>query len=113
MRFGFLNHVVNPLVRAVLCSPMHRLLSGRLLLLTYVGHLSGETHRIPVAYRPLPDGKLEVRVGAPERKVWWRSLRSTASVELRLRGERVGATATAHTRGDEVRVEIERFSGDR
>ncbi len=46
----FLNCAVNPLVRAVLRSPAHRLLSGSLLLVTFLGRRSGQAYTIPVQY---------------------------------------------------------------
>ena len=105
MRFAFLNRFVNPIVAAILRSPAHGLLSRRLLLLTYTGAVSAASHTIPVAYGERDDG-LEIRVGAPEAKRWWRNLRSGAPVELRLRGRRVMATARAIESGDSVRVVV-------
>ena len=43
-------HAPNPLVRAVLRSPAHRLLSGSVLLLTYTGRRSATRYTIPVQY---------------------------------------------------------------
>ncbi len=69
---GFLNHVVNPFVRALLKSPLHPLLSRRVLLLRLTGRRSGRTIELPVGYVAAGDG-IVVTVGAPERKQWWRT----------------------------------------
>jgi hypothetical protein len=50
-RFAILNHVVNPLARRLLRSPLHGLASGRLALITYTGRHSGRRYTIPVGYR--------------------------------------------------------------
>lgn len=97
-------HAPNPLVRAVLRSPAHRLLSGRVLLLTYTGRRSGTRYTIPVEYRR--DGEaLVITVGWPERKLWWRNLREPGTpVEVRLRGEDVAMRAEAREAADGVTV---------
>lgn len=45
-----LNRVVNPLVRAPFRSPLHPLLSRRLVLLRVTGRRSGRTFELPVGY---------------------------------------------------------------
>ena len=84
---------VNPLVRIVLRSRAHRVLSGRLLLLTYRGRRSARTFEIPLRYRELGDGRLVVVALRPARKLWWRSVREPAQVTVVVRGTRVAATA--------------------
>ena len=54
--FVVLNRVVNPLVRGVLRSPAHRVLSGRLALLTVTGRRSGRTFRSPSATTGMATG---------------------------------------------------------
>jgi hypothetical protein len=51
--------MVNPIVRAVLQSPLHRLLDGALLILHIAGRKTGRRYSIPVSYVDL-DGKLIV-----------------------------------------------------
>jgi hypothetical protein len=85
-----LNTLINPLVRALLRSPLHPLLSRRLLLLRVTGRRSGRTHEVPVGYAD--DGsEILVTVGAPERKQWWRNIDHSTPVTVVLRGyERPG-----------------------
>ena len=85
---------LNPLIRAVLRSPAHRLLSRRLVLLAYRGRRTGRLHEIPLRYADLDGGRLVAVALHPERKLWWRSLVEPTPVSLVLRGERLEATAT-------------------
>ena len=96
--FAVQNRMVNPLVRGLLRSPAHGLLSRRLLLITVTGRRTGRRFTIPVGYRET-DGGIEVAVGWPGRKRWWRNLRGGAPVVVRLRGEERAGWAEAH--GDE------------
>ena len=100
-------HAPNLVVRAVLRSPAHRLLSGRVLLLTYTGRRTGEQHTIPVQY--VRDGEaLVVTVGRPERKVWWRSLREPGTrVSLMLTGRRREAIAGVRETPSAVTVRLD------
>jgi len=105
-RFAVFNHTLNPLVTALLRSPFHRALSGRLALITVTGRRSGREYTFPVGYRREGD-RVVIGVGWPERKRWWRNLRETGRVRLRLGGAVHTGLAEAH--GDErsgVRVEV-------
>jgi hypothetical protein len=65
-------HIVNPVVRGLLHSPAHRLLSGSVLLLGYTGRRSGARRELPAMYALL--GNLFVVVaGQPDTKTWWRN----------------------------------------
>jgi hypothetical protein len=77
--------LANPLVRVVLHSRAHGLLSGRLVLLTYEGHRSGRTFRIPVRYAMLGDARLVAIAVRPERKLWWRSFAEPRAATVLLR----------------------------
>jgi hypothetical protein len=78
----------NPLIAALLRSPLHRIVSRNLLLLTYVGAKSGVSRTLPLSY---------VEVGSrlylcTRSSLWWRSLRNGRTVALRLRGRHESAT---------------------
>jgi F420H(2)-dependent quinone reductase len=105
--FPVINHTLNPVVRAVLRSPAHRLASGSLVLLTVTGRRSGRRFTFPVGYRQDGD-TVTVAVGWPERKQWWRNLREEAPVGLVLRGVRRSGRAQSHgTPPGAVTVRIE------
>jgi deazaflavin-dependent oxidoreductase (nitroreductase family) len=105
--FAVINRTVNPVVRALLRSPAHGLVSGHLALITVTGRRSGRTYTFPVGYHR--DGDVvTIGIDWPDRKRWWRNLREPAPVEIRLRGVR--RTGTAQSHGDErsgVTVEIQ------
>jgi F420H(2)-dependent quinone reductase len=105
--FALVNRAVNPLVRGLLRSPAHGLVSSRLALLTVTGRRSGRTFTFPVGYRRDGD-RVTIGVDWPERKRWWRNLLDAAPVEIWLAGVRRTGTGEAH--GDEhtgVTVEIQ------
>lgn len=104
--FAVFNHTANPIVRAVLSSPLHPLLSRGLALITVTGRQSGRRYTFPVGYRQDGD-RVIVHVGWPARKRWWRNLRHGGRVEMRIRGHR--RTGRAQADGDEhsgVTVEV-------
>ena len=105
--FVIVNRAINPLVRLVLRSPAHGLLSGHLALLSVTGRRSGRTFTFPVGYDRDGD-RVTIGVDWPERKRWWRNLSEDSRVEIWLAGVRRAGTARAH--GDEhagVTVEIQ------
>jgi hypothetical protein len=104
--FAVLNRTANPVVRAVLSSPLHPLLSRNPALITVTGRQSGRRYTFPVGYRQGGD-RVIVSVGQPGRKQWWRNLIEPGQVEMRIRGARRKGQALA--RGDErtgVTVEV-------
>jgi hypothetical protein len=84
--------LANPVVRRVLRSRAHPLLSGRLLLLTYRGRRSGRTFAIPLRYAELTDGRLVAVALRPETKLWWRAFAEPAGAAVTLRGATVHVT---------------------
>jgi hypothetical protein len=72
-------------VRAVLRSPAHGLLSGRLAVLSYVGHRSGSAFRIPVRYAETRDRTFVAVAVRPDRKRWWRSFATPREAALLVR----------------------------
>lgn len=58
--------IINPALRILLRSPLHGLVSDRVMLVTYTGRRTGRQYTIPVLYREGGD-RLWVKVGQPER----------------------------------------------
>jgi hypothetical protein len=104
------NRVVNPIVRAILRSPAHPLLSRWLVLITVAGRRTGREFTIPVGYRRSGEA-LTIRVEWPERKSWWRNLRGGEHrVGLVLAGRELGGEATVEgneAQGVKVNVRID------
>jgi deazaflavin-dependent oxidoreductase (nitroreductase family) len=86
------NRVINPLVRALLRSPAHRLMSRGVLLLTYTGRRSGRRYTLPVQYARADHG-LILWPAHHDRKRWWRNLQPAAPVRVRVAGRELHGTA--------------------
>ena len=108
--FVAMNRAVNPVLRTILRSPAHRLVSGRVALITYSGRKSGRSYTIPVFYRDKGD-EVTIAVGWPERKVWWRNLTGEGGeVRLMVRGRELRGHAVATRdpgRDAVIRVRVE------
>jgi deazaflavin-dependent oxidoreductase (nitroreductase family) len=82
----------NPFLTTILRSPLHSLLSGNTLALTYTGRKSGQTYTTPVNY--VRDGS-RLLATSYRTRTWWRNLRGEVPVSLRLQGHEVKATGQA------------------
>jgi len=82
--FTISNHTANRVVKGILSSPAHGLMSDRLLILTVTGRRTGKKRTFPVAYQQDGD-RLTLHIDWPEKKVWWRNLIGGAPVTVRLR----------------------------
>jgi hypothetical protein len=89
----------NGFVEAVLTSPLHRVLSSRLVLIRYKGSRSGTEFTAPVQFADTHNG-LVVVVGEPDTKTWWRNFTTMAQVQVSVSGTWVPMTAHA-LRGNE------------
>ena len=69
-------------MKFVLRSPMHRMVSKTILLLTFTGCKSGKTFTTPVDYSQ--DGD---QVYIFTHATWWKNLIGSAPVTLRIRGQ--------------------------
>jgi F420H(2)-dependent quinone reductase len=111
MRVSFVNRYVNPVVRAILRSPAHPLLSSHLMLLTVTARRSGREFTIPVGYTRHGD-RLVVSLQWPERKRWWRNLEGGAPVAVVVRGvRRTGTGRVTRDAGGVPGVVIELDAG--
>lgn len=76
---------VNPLIVAILRSPLHGLMSTGLLLATVTGRRTGRRYTIPVGYQKDGD-RFVILVSKARRKNWWRNYIDPAPIELRVAG---------------------------
>jgi deazaflavin-dependent oxidoreductase (nitroreductase family) len=96
----------NKIMIALLRSPLHGMLGGSMMLITFTGRKSGKTFTTPVNYLIVQDESGEYLLTTSQRdRTWWRNLRGGAPVTLRLRGRDVSARAEAIE--DELRVTAE------
>lgn len=88
----FLIKLQNPLMRWLLRSPLHGLVSKRYLILSVTGRKSGKTYHVPVQYAQKGENLLII---TSAQYVWWRNLQGGASVGVQLRGKLYAAQAEA------------------
>jgi deazaflavin-dependent oxidoreductase (nitroreductase family) len=82
--------LVNPFFEALLRSPLHFLVSDRLLLIAFTGRRSGREFTTPVAYDR--EGET-LAITSTTDSDWWRNLRGGQPVTVHLQGERRRAIA--------------------
>jgi deazaflavin-dependent oxidoreductase (nitroreductase family) len=84
----------NSIIKGLLKSPFHFFVSRNMMLITYTGRKSGEQHTTPVNYFPAQDeqGEYLATTSLAER-IWWRNLRGSAPVTVRLKGRDWQASA--------------------
>ncbi len=80
--------VVNVLVKIILRSPLHGLMSKNRMLLTFRGRKSGKVYTTPVSY--FREGESIVCFTDSS---WWKNLRGGAPVRMRLSGRDVAGMA--------------------
>jgi hypothetical protein len=87
----FYNAVLNPVIRALLRSPLHRIASRNIGLLCYRGRKSGRRFETPLSY--VRDGNV-VRFLSSHDTRWWLNFRDDATtVEVEMSGSRHPGTA--------------------
>jgi hypothetical protein len=104
--------IANPIVRGVLGSPAHRLLSGGLVVLEYRGSRSGRRYRIPLQYAETAGGRIVALAVRPERKLWWRSFAEPAPAAVLIAGEErvvTGRLLDGQERREALRAYLARF----
>lgn len=86
-----LNDIVSPankVVAALLRSPLHRVASGGLTVLSWTGRSSGKSFSIPIGYQR--DGTTYVvLLSKPQGKNWWKNFRTPWPAELLVKTETV------------------------
>ena len=96
----------NPIMPALLRSPLHPLVSNTMMLMTSTGRKSGKSYTTPMNYLTI-DGALYTT--STRERVWWRNLRGGADVSLRLQGKDIPALAESiedHNEVAQVLVQI-------
>jgi len=78
--------LINPLVKAVLRSPLHGAMSANTMVIEFKGRKSGRTYSTPVSYH-VRDGGLHCF--SLKRFGWWQNLSDGTPVRLSLKGRSV------------------------
>ncbi len=100
-----LQRLYNPVVTAILRSPLHGLTGNSVMLLTYRGRRSGDVFTTPISY--VRDGGDLLAVASRDH-AWWKNLRGGARVRVRLRGQELEGTGRAleGEAGEEVLLRV-------
>jgi hypothetical protein len=81
---AFFTRLGNPILSALLRSPLHAVLDGGTMLVTVAGRRSGRLYTTPVNYQQ--QGDMLTIISLRER-TWWRNLRGGAELGVLLRGQ--------------------------
>jgi hypothetical protein len=73
----------NPLIILLMRSPLHRIASGAIVVLTYKGRKTGKRYRTPLSYVRDDDCILILTF---RRRTWWRGIDPEVPVSVRLEG---------------------------
>lgn len=87
----FLFPLLNPIVKGMLNSPLHGLMSGSVLVLYFTGRRSGISRSTPVRYLEQGD---ELLLLTNRNGGWWPNFLEPAAVTVQLRGHRKSGEAT-------------------
>lgn len=92
---------VNPVIKFILRSPLHHLLSHAMMVLSFKGRKTGKIISVPVGYTRRGDSLVVFTFGN-----WWKNLQNHAEVSIRLQGKNVKGQASIvtdlHTVGEMV-----------
>ena len=88
--------VINPVVKFILRSPLHGLMSHNTVLLEFRGRRSGKTYSTPVSYH-VSNG--HVHCFTEKENKWWRNLRQADEIEVTIQGRRIAGRPTVLTDG--------------
>lgn len=80
----------NRIIAWALRSPLHRLISGSVMLITFTGHKSGKVYTTPISYTR--QGR---QIIAFTRSKWWKNLQGGAPVTLWVAGKEMQGVAEA------------------
>tara|TARA_B110000014_G_scaffold128586_1_gene88653 strand:+ start:2409 stop:2840 length:432 start_codon:yes stop_codon:yes gene_type:complete len=91
---------LNPIVIALLNSPLHFIFSNKIMVITFFGRRSGKEYRTPVSY--MKNEKEIICVTSIE-NVWWKNFQTESRVFLQIRGNSLQAKALSIINYDEVK----------
>jgi hypothetical protein len=93
----------NPIIKALLYSPLHWLISSSIMLITVTGQKTGRKYTIPVSYRRGEEDE-PFTVFSRTNRTWWRNLQDGADVTLRVRGKNYTGHAEVTEVDEETRM---------
>ena len=107
--------LINRVMRLLLNSPLHGVMSGSVMVVYFTGRRTGKRRWTPVRYLRQTDASVACLTG--RETGWWPNFLQPRDVELQLAGRRVAACA--HARPDDAQLKssvlretLERFPAD-
>jgi hypothetical protein len=91
--------VINPVVKTILCSPFHGLMSRNTVLLEFKGRKSGKAYSTPVSYRAEND---QLQCVTDKTNKWWLNLRGGDDIRVILRGQEMAGTPSVLADGSKT-----------
>lgn len=88
-----MNSFANTFVKPLLKSPLHPLMSRKLVLITYTGRKSGKEYTLPVEYT---QHERTLTILTWKERTWWKNLEGGTPVTVRLQGKTVKGKAAVH-----------------
>ncbi|GLV55250.1 hypothetical protein KDH_20970 [Dictyobacter sp. S3.2.2.5] len=98
--------IANALLKVVLRSPLHRMVSSQLMLITFTGRKSGKQYTTPVGY--MQDGE---HITLFTDHQWWRNLRDNAPVSVVVKGKTYQGSSNAILDKTITEQEMQRYLG--
>ena len=93
--------IINPIMKALLRSPLHGILSDSIMIVSFRGRRSGKEFSTPVRY--VRDGDI-IRAYSNTETQWWRNLRNGAEASIHAAGK-TGRYRTEVIENDPVRIQ--------
>lgn len=78
---ALLYKLLNPITKAILRSPLHRIISRRIMIITFTGRRTGKKYATPVSY--WQDDSV---VLCATNSIWWRNIGDGAPVMVHIKG---------------------------
>ena len=106
--------IINPIIKSMLRSPLHGLMSDSLMLISFTGRKSGKSFTTPVRY--IRDNNV-VQCFTAKSNQWWRNVRANPSVTLRVDGKDYNVELVTETEQTEkietaIRALLKQFPAD-
>lgn len=85
-----MNKFINPILKLVLRSPLHGLVSRNLMLITFTGRKSHHIYTTPVEYQRVGD---TIMVLSRKGRAWWKNLQGGVPVTVNVHGQELRGQA--------------------
>lgn len=90
------------IIKIILQTPLHGMVSSGIMLLKYTGHKSGRRYAVPISFVDDQDHD-QLWTVSLRKRTWWRNLRQSAPVTLRFKGHDRLAKSEVFESEEEVR----------